>query len=94
VGVFVYLAPLSHALLILVALPLQRQPGRSDVGPAPHQERVVFSYKTMRRGVHRLRALFSPKVLIATILGAVVLATLLGFSDIRRVWQLIAGFPR
>jgi len=53
----------------------------------------MLSYKTRKRGLHRLRSIFSPKVLIATILGAVILATVLSLSDISAVWHIMEGFP-
>ncbi len=53
----------------------------------------MLGQKVRARGKDRLRALLNPKVLIGTILGAVVLATLLSFSDIETVWHIIEGFP-
>ncbi len=53
----------------------------------------MLGQKVRVRGRARLRALLNPKVLIGTILGAVVLATLLSLSDIGTVWHIIEGFP-
>ncbi len=53
----------------------------------------MLSYKTRKRGLHRLRSILSPKVLIATVVGAVILATLLSLSDISTVWHIMEGFP-
>jgi uncharacterized membrane protein YbhN (UPF0104 family) len=53
----------------------------------------MLGQKVRARGKDRLRALLNPKVLIGTILGAIVLATLLSLSDIQAVWQIIQGFP-
>lgn len=53
----------------------------------------MFGQKVRARGKDRLRALLNPKVLIGTVLGAIVLATLLSLSDIQTVWQIIQGFP-
>ncbi len=53
----------------------------------------MLSYKTRRRGKRRLQSLLNFKTFIATILGVIVLATLLNFSDIHKVWQIMQGFP-
>ncbi len=53
----------------------------------------MLGQKVRARGKDRLRALLNPKVLIGTVLGAIVLATLLSLSDIQTVWQIIQGFP-
>jgi len=53
----------------------------------------VFGQNAWVRGKQRIRSLLTPKTLIATILGAVLLVTLLSFADIDRVWHLIQGFP-
>src|SRR5215469_8634314 len=53
----------------------------------------MLGQKVRARGKDRLHALLNPKVLIGTILGAIVLATLLSLSDIQTVWQIIQGFP-
>jgi uncharacterized membrane protein YbhN (UPF0104 family) len=53
----------------------------------------MLSYKSRMRGKRRLKSLFNLKTLIATILGAIVLALLLSFSDISRVLLIISRFP-
>lgn len=53
----------------------------------------MLGQKVRARGMDRLRALLNPKVLIGTILGAIILATLLSLSDIQTVWQIIEQFP-
>lgn len=53
----------------------------------------MLGQKVRVRGKDRLRALLNPKVLIGTVLGAIVLATLLSLSDIKTVWHIIEGFP-
>ena len=53
----------------------------------------MLGQKVRARGKDRLRALLNPKVLIGTVLGAIVLATLLSLSDIKTVWHIIEGFP-
>jgi uncharacterized membrane protein YbhN (UPF0104 family) len=53
----------------------------------------MFDQKGHARGWQRLRALFHPRVLIATVLGAVILATLLSLSGSGEVWQRITSFP-
>jgi uncharacterized protein (TIRG00374 family) len=53
----------------------------------------MIGHKVRMRGKQRLRAILSPKTLITTILGVIVLATLLSFSDIGKVWHIIEGFP-
>jgi uncharacterized membrane protein YbhN (UPF0104 family) len=53
----------------------------------------MLSYKTRKRGKRRLQSLFNFRTLIATILGVIVLATLLSFSDIQQVWHIMEGFP-
>jgi uncharacterized membrane protein YbhN (UPF0104 family) len=53
----------------------------------------MLSYKTRKRGKHRLRSLLNFRTLAATILGIIVLATLLSFSDIKQVWQIMQAFP-
>jgi uncharacterized membrane protein YbhN (UPF0104 family) len=53
----------------------------------------MFSCKSRTRGKQRLRALLNPKVLVVVVLGAVVIATLLTFSNAGQVWRIIEGFP-
>jgi uncharacterized membrane protein YbhN (UPF0104 family) len=53
----------------------------------------MLSYKTRMRGKHRLKSLLNLKTFIATIMGLIVLALLLSFSDISQVLQIISTFP-
>jgi|GEM_PF-5684787 uncharacterized protein (TIRG00374 family) len=53
----------------------------------------MIGHKVRARGRQRLQAILSPRTLITTILGIIVLATLLSLSDITRVWHIIEGFP-
>jgi uncharacterized membrane protein YbhN (UPF0104 family) len=61
--------------------------------PASSPGEAMLSYKTRKRGKRRLQSLFNFKTLIATILGVIVLATLMSFSDIQQVWHIMEGFP-
>ncbi len=53
----------------------------------------MLGQKVRARGWQRFRFLFHPRVLIATVLGAVILATLLSLSGSGQVWRIIASFP-
>jgi uncharacterized protein (TIRG00374 family) len=53
----------------------------------------MLSYKRQARGRRGLRALLSPKAIISAVIGLIVLALLLGFSDAREVFRIMRGFP-
>jgi len=53
----------------------------------------MIGHKVRARGKQRLKSILSSRVLMTTILGIVVLATLLSLSDFKTVWQIIQGFP-
>lgn len=73
------------------AIPLYTSPTLAE--PTSTYGGAMLSYKTRKRGKRRLQSLLNFRTFIATILGVIVLATLLSFSDIEKVWQIMRGFP-